>query len=406
MHVRYADGRAAITRDAECDLSVGADALTFRIGETQHSWTYADLRRADDGAGRIILKRLPDTGERLYFDEGAEQDLRIAAPELFRGRALGVESPQVLGALMAGAWSITALFLLGVPLAADPIASAIPIRYREQISDISWSQVDGAVRYCDDSDEASRILNDVAYRLMTTSHVPQRDDIWITIVDADFPNAFALPDDSIIVTDDLIQMADQPDELVGVLAHEIAHIEHNHIMKNIVRSVGAGIFFDVVVGGSGAGQMIAIASVNLAGLRFTRSDEADADRRGLDYLDAAGIDPGALARMFDRFAQETERKGVENIPTLLSSHPATAERAATARARAHAGLRPSMSDADWRIVRSACGGSPEPLPAQQQEQQQQRGQPSAPRTPAQQPPADQGAPPPEPEDASKTMPNP
>ena len=405
MHVRYADGRAAITRDAECDLSVGADALTFRIGETQHSWTYADLRRADDGAGRIILKRLPDTGERLYFDEGAEQDLRIAAPELFRGRALGVESPQVLGALMAGAWSITALFLLGVPLAADPIASAIPIRYREQISDISWSQVDGAVRYCDDSDEASRILNDVAYRLMTTSHVPQRDDIWITIVDADFPNAFALPDDSIIVTDDLIQMADQPDELVGVLAHEIAHIEHNHIMKNIVRSVGAGIFFDVVVGGSGAGQMIAIASVNLAGLRFTRSDEADADRRGLDYLDAAGIDPGALARMFDRFAQETERKGVENIPTLLSSHPATAERAATARARAHAGLRPSMSDADWRIVRSACGGSPEPRPPQQQEQQQQRGQPSAPRTPAQQPPADQAAPPPKPEDASKTMPN-
>jgi len=359
MQVRYADGRAAITQQTECDLGMGADALKFRIGETQHVWTYAEVRRADDGAGRVILKRRPDTGERLYFEPQTEADLRIAAPELFGRRAFDIEPPAVVGGLVAAAWSLAVVFLLGVPLAADPIASAIPTRYREQIGDISWSQVDAITAQCDDSDEASRILNDVAYRLMTTSNVPQRDEIWISIVDAPFPNAFALPDNSIIVTDDLIAMAEQPDELVGVLAHEIAHIEHNHIMKNIVRSVGAGIFFDVVVGGAGAGQMVAIASVNLAGLRFSRGDESDADNRGLDYLQAARIDTGGLARLFDRFAEHAEGESAGDIPTLLSSHPATAERAAAARARARAGLASSISAADWRIVRSACGGNPD-----------------------------------------------
>ncbi len=387
MQVRYADGRAAVTHPAECDLGKGADELKFRIGETEHVWTYANLRRADDGASRVVLKRRPDTGERLYFEADAEADLRIAAPELFQRRAFGVEGLPVIGGLGAAAWSIAALFLLGVPLAAEPIAGAIPTRYREQIGEISWSQVEAVTEQCDDSDEASRILNDLAYRMMVASNVAQRDEIWISVVYAPFPNAFALPDNSVIVTSELIQMAEHPDELVGVIAHEIAHIEHNHIMKNIVRSVGAGIFFDVVFGGSGAGQMIAIASVNLAGLRFSRDDETDADSRGLDYLEASGIDTAGIARLFDRFSEHTEEAGGD-IPTLLSSHPATAERAAAARARSRAGLAPSLSEADWLIVRSACGGS-----AAADEEEEENPAPAP--APSQPTPGQQQAPPPQ-----------
>lgn len=364
MQTRYGDGRAAVTHPTTLD--VGADTLTFRIGETQHVWSYSDLRRADDGSGRVILKRNPDTGERLYLDETDSARIILGAPGLNAKRAFGIEGPGTIAAITGAAWSLAAVFLLAVPLGAGPIADHVPPRYRAQIADISWSQIDAFTQYCDDSDEAARILNDVAYRIMQESDVPMRDDVWITIVDAPFPNAFALPDHSIVVTDDLIALAEHPDELVGVLAHEIAHIEHNHIMKNIIRSVGAGIFFDVVFGGAGMGQMVAIASVNLASLRYSRGDETDADLRGLDYLDAAGIDTAGLARLFDRFAEQ-ERPPTESeeeadgersggFPTMLSSHPATAERAAAARARSRAGLNPSMTDAEWQIVRAACGG--------------------------------------------------
>ena len=354
MRVRYADGRAAITHDATCEI--GDDALTLSVGETSHTWAFAATRRADDGASGVILKRKPDTGERIFFDPDDTAELKARAPELFTARTLGREGPGVVIGLVAAAWSLAGVFLVGVPMLAAPIADHIPSRYRDQIADISWSQVDALTNYCDDSDEAARILNDLTDRLMATSNVPQREQVWVTIVDAPFPNAFALPDNSIVVTDDLIALAENPDELTGVLAHEIAHIEHNHIMKNLIRHVGVGIFFDVVVGGAGAGQALALASVDLAGLSYSRDDESDADRRGLDYLDAANIDTGALARLFDRFAEQAQEHGATGMPTLFSSHPATAERAAAARARARPGRSPSLTDAEWQVVRSACGG--------------------------------------------------
>lgn len=379
MRARYADGRIAATREVECAIT--PEGVLISTGAENLIWPYDDLERADDGNGAIILRRRPDTGERLTLDPAeADPALRAAAPALYRPQALGVERPRTVIAVAAAAWSLATAFLVGVPLAAAPIAAALPERYRTQIADISWSQVDAVGAYCDDSDEASRILNGVADRMMAAAHVPQRDSVWITLVDAPFPNAFALPDNSIIVTDDLIALADDPDEVTGVIAHEIAHIEHNHIMTNIIRQVGAGIFFDVVFGGAGAGQAIAIASVNLAGLRYSRSDEADADARGLDYLDAAGIDPGALARLFDRLAEQ----GGGDVPVLISSHPATAARAAAARARARSGLAPSLTDVEWRIVRSACGGSARPAAPEQ-----------APAAPAPAPAPAPGQPPPE-----------
>lgn len=374
MRARYADGRAAVY--AEADVAFTPECVVIDVAGQRHIWTYAYLARADDSNGRILLKRIPDTGERLDLYASAAADLRPLAPALFRARAQGVERPRTIGALVAAAWSLAAVFLVGVPMAAAPIADVMPARYRNQIADISWAQVDGFTAYCDDSDEAARILNDAAFRIMSAADVPQREAIWITIVDAPFPNAFALPDHSIIVTDDLIAMAEHPDELIGVLAHEIAHIEHNHVMTNVVRQVGAGVFFDVVFGGAGAGQAIAIASVNLAGLRYSRGDEEDADSRGLEYLDAANIDSGGLARLFERFQAMSEEQGGD-IPMLLSSHPASEARAAAARARSRPGLQPSLNAADWRVVRSTCGANPDLSPADEED---------APPVPPDQPP--------------------
>jgi Zn-dependent protease with chaperone function len=359
MHARYADGRAAIFADAICTFA--AEGVRIETQGQAHDWRYDALARADDNNGRIILKRIPDTGERLMLEADAAAELRSAAPALFRPGAQGVERPTTVAAVIGGAWALAAVFLIGVPLMAAPIADVMPARYRSQIADISWSQVDGFTTLCDDGDEATRLLNDAAYRMMTAADVPERDAIWITIVDAPFPNAFALPDHSIIVTDDLIAMSEHPDELMGVIAHEIAHIEHNHVMTNVVRQIGAGVFFDVVFGGAGAGQAIAIASVNLAGLRYSRGDETGADARGLEYLDAANIDTGGLARLFERFEQMAQEQGGD-IPLLLSSHPASAERASVARSRSREGLSPSLNDSDWRAVRSVCGMDPDAAP--------------------------------------------
>jgi Zn-dependent protease with chaperone function len=365
MEARYSDGRAAITIAVVCEL--GPEALTFDLSSGPQIWPYADLARTDDGSRKIILRRKLDNGERLNLDWDARTALRSAAPHLFRARAQGVESLRTLGLVVATAWSLAIAFIVGVPMAAGPIADVLPARYRTQIALISWSQIEAIGQVCHDSDEAQKILDDFTQPLMAVSGVPQREEVWVTILSTQgiptpYPNAFALPDNSIVVTDDLIAMAEHPDELAGVLAHEIAHIEHNHVMKNVIRSIGAGIFFDIVFGGAGAGQAIAIATVNLSGLRFSRDDEADADKRGLEYLAAAKIDAAGFARLFHRLEALVKDLGGE-APLLLSSHPASAARASAAEAQAGRGDAPALSDRDWRIVRQACGGDPGPAPA-------------------------------------------
>src|SRR5262245_39679448 len=106
MHARYADGRHALTNDVEVEL--GADELTIRTATETHTWTYAELARADDGNGHVIFKRKPDTGERLVFATDAEAALKAAAPKLFTPRAHGVEPPVVTGSVVAVAWALAA----------------------------------------------------------------------------------------------------------------------------------------------------------------------------------------------------------------------------------------------------------------------------------------------------------
>lgn len=367
MHARYADGRAAITFDVDCEID--PEALVFALDGVRHVWVYASLRRADDDNGAVALKRRPDTGERLILDADAAAQLHKVAPQLFTARARGVERPIAVAGIAALAYGLAAVFLIGVPMGAGPIASVLPEGYRQQVSDIAWAQVETLTDYCDTSDEASRVLNAMTHRMMAAAGVPQTDAVWITIVDAPIANAFALPDGSILVTDGLIDLAQHPDELAGVIAHEVAHIERDHVMRNVISRIGAGIFFDVVFGGAGVGQSIAVISVGLAGLRYSRQYESDADTRGLELLDAAGVDPGGLARMFDRLRAEYEgeddEEGVSRLPALLSTHPDSVARAERARTRARPGLPPALNDEDWAIVRAACTAAP-PISPQNQ----------------------------------------
>lgn len=364
---RYTDGRAAVTNPVEVEF--GADAATFRSSAGPQTWHYALLRRADDGNSTITLRFKQDTGERIILSEAEAGDaLRAVAPFLFRPTAQGVESRTLVGGLVSVAAALAIGAFVGVPMAAEPIAQALPPQYQDQIGDIAWSQVNSFADICDDSDEATQILNSVATRLMDSSGVPQRDEVWITIVQAGFPNAFALPDNSIVVTSELIALAEHPDEVVGVLAHEIGHIHHRHVMTNVVRNIGVGVFFDVVFGGQGVGQVIALTSVNLAALRYGREDETEADNSGFDYLERAGLNPAAVARFFDRIAELEHEAGVDDFPTLLASHPASEERAAAARARARPNAPAALTDAEWRIVRSSCGMDPDARPEDEEDE--------------------------------------
>jgi len=350
---RYNDGRSALTH--EVSARVMPDALTLEAAGLNAAWRWTELRRADDGGGAIILKRTPDTGERVTLSAVEAEDARRAAPHLFTPRALGRERPVFIAALAVAAGSLAALFLVGVPMAAEPIARVLPARYETHLADLGWAQVDALSTRCDVASPGQAAIEDMFGQLK--AHAPGAAHSTIHIVDAPFPNAFTLPGGAIVVTDDLVALAESPDEIAGVLAHELGHVEAQHVLKNVIRQMGLGLFFDIVFGGSGAGQTI--AAMNVLTLRFSREDEAEADQIGFRLLDAAGLNPGAVAPLFRRLADEErqESHGL-SIPELLSSHPDSARRAAEAAARARPDRPPSLRQEAWGALRIACAPDP------------------------------------------------
>lgn len=139
------------------------------------------------------------------------------------------------------------------------------------------------------------------------------------------PNAFALPDGTVIVTDQLVELAGKDDELIlGVLGHEIGHVAHEHSLRQLYRAAGVTALIMLIGGDIGSGtEDILIQGSALMSLSYSREAEADADRFSVKLMHKAGRDPAAIARFFELLR---DTLGDEANDSFLSSHPATPQR--------------------------------------------------------------------------------
>lgn len=147
----------------------------------------------------------------------------------------------------------------------------------------------------------------------------------IKVIDSDEVNAFALPGGFFFVNKGLILAADNEAELSGVMAHEIAHVAARHAMEN--QGKGTLINYSALAAIIFGGPIVSTVVQNgggilagLAGLKFTRGAEAEADNLGVQYLYASGYDPLAMSTMFEKLASKNKKKP-GSIQKLFSSHP-------------------------------------------------------------------------------------
>ncbi len=152
----------------------------------------------------------------------------------------------------------------------------------------------------------------------------------IKVIDSDEVNAFALPGGFFFVNKGLILAADNEAELAGVMAHEIAHVAARHAMENQGKGtlINYGALAGIIFGGpilspilQNGGGILA----GLAGLKFTRGAENEADSLGVQYLYASGYDPLAMSTMFEKLAS-TKKKKAGSIQKLFSTHPQSLDR--------------------------------------------------------------------------------
>ena len=140
-------------------------------------------------------------------------------------------------------------------------------------------------------------------------------------------NALALPDDAIVVTDDLVLLlAEKEDALLAVLLHETGHIEHQHGLKLVARSVATSIFFAIFFSDiEGAGELVIGASASLLGSAFSRDMEREADAYAIEKLEALGKSPEAFAEAMESFLT-LNGDSEHPLTKYLRSHPGPRER--------------------------------------------------------------------------------
>lgn len=138
------------------------------------------------------------------------------------------------------------------------------------------------------------------------------------------PNAFALPDGTIVLTDELVALAGDDEAILGVLAHEIGHVDHEHSLRQLYRAAGATALIMLIGGdiGSGTEDLLVQGSALLA-LSHSREAEREADRFSVELMHKAGRDPAAISRFFEILR---DRLGDKDSSDFFSTHPAAPER--------------------------------------------------------------------------------
>jgi len=188
-------------------------------------------------------------------------------------------------------------------------------------------------------------LEDIVYRLVTHSELQDRR-VEVVVVDNPVINAFAVPGGIIGVHTGLLLYAQSEDELATVLAHEIAHLSQRHFSRSVehekknqpltLTGLLAGAVLIATTGGSAG--MAALTATQAAALdsrlRFSRSNEQEADRIGMQTMAEAGMDPRAAPLMFERMLHGSRYSRGNQVPEFLRTHPLSESRVADTRNRA------------------------------------------------------------------------
>lgn len=139
------------------------------------------------------------------------------------------------------------------------------------------------------------------------------------------PNALALPSGIVVITDALVNLSKNNDELVAVLAHEIGHLKQRHELRRLLQSSATGILLIAITGDlSSVASLGAWLPVLLVDTKYSRSFETEADEFSLDYLNHHNIPTHSFVDILQRIANRSGANAP--VPDFISTHPATSER--------------------------------------------------------------------------------
>lgn len=173
--------------------------------------------------------------------------------------------------------------------------------------------------------KSSAILHELAHELSRKNPNLSEYNWKIEVSDSNEFNAYSLPGARLIFNRGLIEEVESCSEILGVLAHEMAHTEQRHVIKSVGSSIGAIIAFttlSLIVGVNAASSIFKVS--NFLDLKFSREDETKADERGLEFIIKSGHSPKGMIAFFSKLSKKNH---LPSELTFLSTHPNSNDRA-------------------------------------------------------------------------------
>ena len=323
-------------RGRRVDVEVNSDgALLMKDGEFS----------ASVPAGSFSLStRLENVPRFAHMADGIlevpasqEADSALRALDLAPGRFYRAEAwlggrLRVAASVCVGLIALCLAFIFkGLPAMARYVAFAVPAGIEEQIG---WASQKALTKYITtgQTTDDQAALNRVGEQLANLSKAAHTHLLVTPVaVNLAFPNAFALPGGTIIVTTGLLRLGLTDDEIAAVMAHELGHEELRHGLQSILRQSSALIVVSVVTGDlatlSSFSGSLPILLINRG---YSRDFEREADAYAVDLLNKVGIDPDSLASALTKLEKAAGTKKVAS--GYFSTHPGTDERIAVIRA--------------------------------------------------------------------------
>ncbi len=203
-----------------------------------------------------------------------------------------------------------------------------------------------------DSDTVKAFVENIKERLCLANGIEDSAISTYILLQSDI-NAFTLPGRNLVLYSELIAYSNSPEELAGVIAHEIAHMELEHVKKKLIKEVGLSML-TTIAGGEGSGEIGRQVIKLLTSMAFDRDQETEADFAAVQYLVKAGIDPQHLANFLFRLSQE--KGGIPRRFELLITHPNSQDRASEIlklRKRERFEHRPIANERRWKSMKNS-----------------------------------------------------
>lgn len=346
----YFDGTSSRKRPVTLDF---AGALLIRgEGGVLASWSFAAIRRVDGPPGvlRLSCEAAAPLARLELRDPALGERIASLCPSLdahLPGRG-GVR--RIVLWSLAALISIVSVIVFGVPVVADRLTPLIPATFERRLGQVADNQVKAIfdAKSCD-AEEGQAAFAKLVGALRAAGGLDT--SVQSAVVATSTANAIALPGGKIYLFNGLLAKAESPDEIAGVLAHELGHVHHRDHLRGMLRNGGTSFLLGLLFGDiTGSGAVI-FASRQLFDASYSREGETDADTFAIEVMRKLGRSPRPMGELLFRV---TGKEGARNI-AILASHPLTEDRLERMKREERPAVGAALlTDAEWKALKAIC----------------------------------------------------